>query len=157
MNISYFELSTDVSRSCCQTTPGIGGIFFWWSPVCHSQFRSEDVAFLVRMLGCGPDTTSHTVLCVLLMMSTLSFRFAPLGKWPVCCTGSIITSFCGVVCFATCLKGWINSFWLSFCSITVFLFLLSLLLLLRIGATVFVNTGLVCVPSTCSLLLSRGH
>ena len=78
------------------------------------------MAFLVNMLGCGQDTTSYTVLCVLLMLSTLSFRFALPGKWPVCCIGSNITSVCRVVLFATCLAGWINSFWLSFSSVTVF-------------------------------------
>ena len=89
-------------------------MFFWWSPVCHSQFRSEDVAFLAKMLGCGQDTTSYTVLCVLLL------RFALPGKGPVCCIGSNITSLCGVVRLATCLRGWINSFWLPFSFVTVF-------------------------------------
>ena len=70
----------NISRSSCQTTAGIGGVSFLWSPVCYSQFRSEDVAILVKILGCDPDTTSHTVLCVLLMISPLSFRFAPPGK-----------------------------------------------------------------------------
>ena len=72
------------------------------------------MAFLVRMLGCGQDTTSYTVLCVLLL------RFALPGKGPVCCIGSNVTSLCGVVRLATCLRGWINSFWLPFSSVTVF-------------------------------------
>ena len=74
MNISYLELTTDFSRSCCQKIFGIGEIFLWWSPVCHSQSRNEDVAFEVRLLGCSPDTTSYTVPCVLLL------RFALPGK-----------------------------------------------------------------------------
>ena len=86
----------------------------WWPPVCHSHFRSEDVAFLVKMLGCSPDTTSYTVLCVQLL------RFALPEKWPVCCIGSNITSLCGVVRLATCPRGCINSFWIPFSSVTVF-------------------------------------
>ena len=72
------------------------------------------MAFLDKMVGCSPDTTSYTVLCLLLL------RFALPGKWPVCCIGSNITSLCGVVHFTTCLTGWINNFWLPFSSVTVF-------------------------------------
>ena len=93
------------------------------------------------MLGCGPNTTSHTVLCVLLMMSTLSFRFALPGKWPVCCIGSNVMSLCGVVRFATCLTAWMNSFPLSFCSITVFIVFAVIIVVVEnrvLGATVFV-------------------
>ena len=61
------------------------------------------MAFLDKMLGCSRDTTSYTVLCVLLL------RFDPPGKWPVCCIGSNITSLCEVVRFATCLTGWVDS------------------------------------------------
>ena len=77
--------------------------------------QSADVVFLVKILGCGPDTTGHTVLCVLLL------RFALPGKWSVYCIGSNITSLHGVIRFGKCLTAWINSFWLSFCSITVFI------------------------------------
>ena len=100
------------------------------------------MAFLVKMLGCGQDTTSYTVLCVLLMMSTLSFRFALPGKWPVCCIGFNITSVCGVVRFATCLAEWINSFWLSFSLVTVFVVVSVGNITVRvrgIGGTVFVS------------------
>ena len=31
----------------------------------------------------------------------------------------MIASLCGMVCLATCLTGWLNSFWLSFGSATV--------------------------------------
>ena len=86
---------TGVSRGCCQTTPGIVEFSFWWSLVCHSQFRCEDGAFLVKRLGCISDTTSYTVLCVPLLKSTLSFRFSLPRKWPVCCFGSNMTSFYG--------------------------------------------------------------
>ena len=93
------------------------------------------------MLGCGPNTTSRTVLCIQLMMSTLSFRFALPGKWPVCCIGSNLISLCGVVHFATCLTAWINSFPLSFCSITVLIVFVVIIVVVEnrvLGATVFV-------------------
>ena len=60
------------------------------------------MAFLVKTLGCSLDTTSYTVACVLFL------RFVLPAKWPVCCIGSIITSLCGVVRFATCLTGYVN-------------------------------------------------
>ena len=72
------------------------------------------MAFPVKMLGCSPDTTIFTVLCVQLL------RFALPGKWPVCCIGSNRTSLWGVVRLATCLRWCINSFWLPFSSVTVF-------------------------------------
>ena len=61
------------------------------------------MAFLLKMLGCSPDTTNYNVLCVLVL------RFALPGKWPVYCIGSNITCFCGVVRFATCLTGRVES------------------------------------------------
>ena len=61
------------------------------------------MAFPVKMLGCSLDTTSYTVVCVLFL------RFVLPGKWPVCCTGSNITSLCQVVRFATCLTGRVES------------------------------------------------
>ena len=61
------------------------------------------MAFLVKMLGCSPDTSSYTVPCVLLL------KFALPGKRPVYCIGSTITSLCGVFHFAPCLRGWADS------------------------------------------------
>ena len=55
------------------------------------------------MLGCSRDTTSYTVVCVLFLRCVLP------GKWPVCCIGSNVTSLCGVVRFATCLTGRVES------------------------------------------------
>ena len=96
------------------------------------------------MLGCGQDTTSYTVLCVLLMLSTLSFRFALPGKWPVCCIGS--NGSYGVVRFATCLAGWINSFWLPLSYVTVFVVVVVIVIIVDvavwvsvIGVSVFVS------------------
>ena len=136
------------------------GIFFWWSPVCHSQFRSEDVAFLVKILGCGPDTTSYTVLCVLLEMSTLFFRFSLSEKWPVCCLGSNITSLCGVVRFARCLTGRMDSFWLRFSSVTVFEVVVVIIIDvvvwdIVIGVTVFLSRIIFIIFSFFSLFFQQ--
>ena len=108
------------------------------------------MAFLVKMLGSGQDTTSYTVLCVLLMMSTLSFRFALPGMWHVCCIGSKITSLCGVV-LATCLTGMINSFWLPFSSVTF-----SVVVWVRVtGVTVFVSRIILSFFSLFSLFFQQ--
>ena len=96
---SELELSTDISRGCCQTTHWMGEMFFCWCPVCQSLLRSENVAILFKTLGCSPGATSYTVLCV------LSLTLALPGKWLDCCIGSSITSLCGVVRFVTCLTG----------------------------------------------------
>ena len=101
------------------------------------------MAVLVKMLGCGQDTTFYTVLCVLLMMSTLSFRFALPGKWPFRCIGSNTTSLCRVVRFATCLTAWINILWLPFSSVAIFVVVVVIIVIIvwvRVfGVTVFVS------------------
>ena len=51
----------------------------------------------------------------------LSFRSSLPGKRSISCIGSIITFLCGMVCLVTsCLTGWVNSFLLSFGSVTDF-------------------------------------
>ena len=51
----------------------------------------------------------------------LSFRSSLPGRRSISGVGSKVAFLCGVVCLHTCLRGWINSFWLSFCSVTVFI------------------------------------
>ena len=97
--LNYPQISPEVAAR----QHGIGEIFFCWSPVCQSLFRSENVAFPVKMLGCSLDTTSYTIVCILFL------RFVLPGKWPVCCIGSNVTSLCGVVRFATCHTGRVES------------------------------------------------
>ena len=125
---------------------------------CHSQFRTEDAAFLDKMLGCSPDTTNYTVLCVLLLRSTLSFRFAFLKKWPVCCIGSNITTLCGVVHFATCLTGWINSFWSFVCSNIAFTVIVVIIVVVGkrvVVASVFVSRIILSASSLCFLFFKK--
>ena len=61
------------------------------------------MAFVVKMLGYSLDKTSYAVVCVLFL------RFVAPGKRPVSCIGSNVTSLCGVVRFATCLSGRVES------------------------------------------------
>ena len=58
------------------------------------------------------------------------------------CIGSLVSFLRGLVCFPTCLTGWINSFWLSFSSVA---FLVDVVNVVRfviwdraIGATFFI-------------------
>ena len=126
---------------------------FCLSWVSHSQFRSDYMTFLVKMLGCSPDTTSFTVLCVVLLRSIQFFLFALPRKRPICCIGSNITSLCGVVCFVTCLAGWTNSFWLSVCSNTVLIVIAAITIFGNkvVGASAFVSRNLLSVFSWLSL------
>ena len=91
-----------------QISPGVAarqhmGLVEYSSVGLRSLFRRENVTFLVKMLGCSLDTASYTVVCVLFL------RFVLPGKSPVCCLGSNVTSLCGVVRFATCLTGRVES------------------------------------------------
>ena len=47
---------------------------FWWSSVCHMQFPSEDVAFLVLGLGRSLEIFNCIDPCVLLLILTLFHR-----------------------------------------------------------------------------------
>ena len=49
----------------------------------------------------------------------LSFRSSVPRRKSIGCIGSAVAFLCGMVCFPTCLTGWINSFLLSFGSVTV--------------------------------------
>ena len=42
------------------------------------------------------------------------------GRRSISCIGSKVTFLCGLVCLSTGLTGWVNSFWLSSGSVTVF-------------------------------------
>ena len=68
------------------------------------------------------------------------------GGRSIGCMGSIVAFFCGVVCLSTCLTGWVNSFWLSLGSVTVFVVVVLVIVLVcvvawdrGIGATVSVS------------------
>ena len=73
----------------------------------------------------------------------MSFRSSLPRRRSIGCIGSLITSLCGMVCFATCLKGWVNSFWLSFGSVTVSVVVVRIVnVAIRvrgIGITIFVS------------------
>ena len=74
---------------------------------------------------------------------SLSIRSSVPGRRSIGCIGSKITFLCGVVCFSTCLTGWVDSFRISLSSVTVFVviaIIVDLGVRIRvIGATVFVS------------------
>ena len=75
----------------------------------------------------------------------LSFRSSLPGRRSISCIGSIITFLCGMLCLATCLTGWVNSFWLSFGSVTVFVVVVKIVDIAvqvrGIGITIFGTLG----------------
>ena len=63
------------------------------------------------------------------------------GRRSVGCISSKMAFLCGVVCFFTCLTGWVDSFRLSFSFVTVFVVVSVVNITVRfrgIGGTVFV-------------------
>ena len=97
------------------------------------------MAFLVKMLGCSLDTTSYIVVCVLFL------KFVLPGKWPVCCIGSNITSLCGVVCFATCFTGRVESSRFS-ANFVIFV--------VRVVCVTVDNSGIIWFASICCLCVT---
>ena len=100
---------------------------------CHFQFKFPPAAW----------ATSFESFWLAFLDLILSFQSSVPGRRSIGCPGSIVAFLCGVVCFPTCLTGWINSFWLSFSSVTVFV--IAVVILVRIvlwdrvfGAIVFV-------------------
>ena len=80
------------------------------------------------------------------------------GRRSIGCIGSKVTFLCGVVCFSTCLTGWVNSFWLSFSSIAVFVVIIVADIAVRvrgIGVTVFVSGIILIVFSLFSLFFQQ--
>ena len=151
--LNFPQMSPDVAA---RQHLGLVEFSFLWSLIYDSQFRSENWAFLVKILACIPVRTSLTVVFVLLFKFILCFPFALLGKWHVCCIGSNMTSICGFLLFGTCLTRWINSFWLSVSSFTVFIVILVDILVVGnrvVGATVFVSRIILSVLSLFSLFL----
>ena len=64
-------------------------------------------------------------------------------RWSIGCIGSIVAFLGGMVCLATCLTGWINNFWFSFGSVTVFVVVVVIIEVAvqvrGFGVTVFVS------------------
>ena len=67
-----------------------------------------------------------------------------------------------MVLFATCLTGWINTFWLPFRSVTVFVVVVVIVIIVDvavwvrvIGVSVFVSRNILCIFSLFSLFLQQ--
>ena len=89
----------------------------------------------------------------------LSFRSSMPGRRSNGCIGSKVAFFCGAVCLSSCLTGWVNSFWLSFGSVTVFVVVIVIVdftVRVRvIGITVFVCRIILKIFSLFSLLFQQ--
>ena len=69
------------------------------------QLRSEDVDFLVYILGCSLGNFILTTLIGSFLDRIPSFwSFVP-GRRSFCCIGSIVAFLCEGVCLPTCLTG----------------------------------------------------
>ena len=114
-------------------------------PVCQPQLRSEDVAFSVYILGCSLSSFIWVILIGSSLDLILSFRSSTPGRRSLGCIGSVVAFLWGMFCLATCLTGWINSFQLSFGSVTVFVVVVIVVIVdvpfrvRGIGVTVFVS------------------
>ena len=80
------------------------------------------------------------------------------GRRSIGCIGSKVTFLCGVVCFSTCLTGWVNSFRLSFSSVIVSIIVIVVSITVRVrgvGVTVFVSGVILIIFSFFSLFFQE--
>ena len=71
-------------------------------------------------MGCCLKNFIRAALIGSLWDPILAFRSCMPGRPSNGCIGSKVAFSCWVVCFSTCLTGWVNIFRLSFSSVTVF-------------------------------------
>ena len=80
------------------------------------------------------------------------------GRQSIGCIGSKVAFFCGVVCFPTCLLGWVDSFRLSFSFVTVFVVVIVVDITVRvrgIGGVAFVSGIILIIFSLFSLFFQQ--
>ena len=81
------------------------------------------------------------------------------GRRSIGCIGSKVAFPCGVVCFSTCLTGWVNSIRLSFGSVfvsVVVVIIVGVAVRVRgIGVTVFVSMIILIIFSLFSLFFQQ--
>ena len=88
----------------------------------------------------------------------LFFRSSVPGRRSIGCIGSMIAFLCGVVGNSTCLTEWINSLWLPFSSVNVFVVVVAVVIVFIVvwdkffGASVFVSRILLSIFRLSSLL-----
>ena len=126
--------------------------------ICQSQLRSESVAFSVYILGCSPSRFVRVILVGSFLDLILTFRSSLPGRRSIGSLGSIVAYLSGMVCLATCLIGCVNSFWLSFSSVAVFVVVVVLIVVcivvwdfgIELLASMFFIPGIFGVSSDCS-------
>ena len=83
------------------------------------------------------------------------------GRRSVGYVSSKVTFLCGVVCFITCLRGWLNSFRLAFISVTGFVVVVVVIVLAAwdrvIGATFSISESFFGVFSLFFCFFSKRH
>ena len=119
-------------------------VLLWRSGVCQMQFRTEHVAFLVWSLGRSLDTFICVVLCVLLLILTLSHRSSIPRRRSICCIVSKLMFLSGVLGFTTGLTRWVDGSWFSVISV-VCVFGVSIIGILFVGVRVCLTTVIVYV------------
>ena len=86
------------------------------------------------------------------------------GRKSTDCIGSKVAFICGMVCFSTCLTGWVNSFRLSLRSVTLSVVVVVVIIIIVdvavwvrvIGATVYVSEMILSIFSFFSLFFQKG-
>ena len=110
-------------------------------------------------MGCSLSNFIRVILVGSFFDLILSFRASLPRRRCLGCIGSIVAFLCGMVCLVTCLTGWINSFWLSFGSVTVFVVVIMIgdvaVWVRGIGVTVFVSSNILNIFSLCSLFFQQ--
>ena len=116
------------------------------------------MAFTVQILGCSLSSFVRVILTGSFLDLSLSFRSSLPGRRSISCIGSVVAFLCGMVCLATCLTGWSNSFRLSFASVIVFVFVMIVdvtVWVRSIGVTNFVSRIILIVFSLFSLFFQQ--
>ena len=116
------------------------------------------MALLVYILGRSLRSFIRFTLVGSFWNLILSLRSSMPGRRSIGCIGFKAAFFCGVVCFSTCLAGWVNSFRLSFGSVTVFVIVIVVDIAVRvrgIGVTVFISEIILVIFSLFSLFFQQ--
>ena len=118
---SFWILVKWIYGGCYQSTFGIGGTsVFKYSGL---SIAALEWSGFISSLYFGLQLELYHFKCFVCLFAGpgLSFRFSVPGRCSIGCIGSELAFFCEVARSSTCLTRRVNSFWLSFGSVTVFI------------------------------------